>query len=89
MTPEMVDPWDVEKTLAEVAGLDLADAAELADAAACPDKSTSTAMDEAFSPRLAAASADPSLSPPLAQRAAACANSTAFAVAPEANTLAT
>jgi hypothetical protein len=98
MTPEMVDPWEVERTLAGVEGLDLADVAELTDAAevaeladvaAGPDEFPSNAMDEASSPRFAAASEDPSLSPPLAQSAAACANSTAFAVAPEANTLAT
>ena len=86
MTPEIVDPWDVERTLAEVEGLDLADAAELADVAAESVEPPSTALDEASSPRFAATSADPSFSPPLAQRAAACASSRAFADTPGAKT---
>jgi hypothetical protein len=86
MTPEIVDPWDVERTLVEAEGLDLADAAELADVAAGSVEPPLTAMDEASSPTFAAASADPSFSPPLAQRAAACASSRAFADTPGAKT---
>jgi hypothetical protein len=94
MTPEIVDPWDVERTLVEAGeldladaeGLDLADAAELAVVAAESIEPPSTALDEASSPRFAATSADPSFSPPLAQRAAACASSRAFADTPGAKT---
>jgi hypothetical protein len=88
MTPEIVDPWDVERTVAEAGALDLAEAAVLADGAAGPDNSPATAMDDELSPRFVLVAPNPSLGPPLAQSAAACANSTAFAVALKAKSLA-
>jgi hypothetical protein len=45
MTPEIVDPWDVERTAAEVGTLDLADTGVLSDVAAGSDNSPEAALD--------------------------------------------
>jgi len=88
MTPEIVDPWGVERTFAKADALNLADVAASANAAAGPGNSPATVAAEESTPGFVMVEPDPFFSPPLAQRAAACANSTAFATAPEAKTVA-
>jgi len=89
MTPEIVDPWDVERTFAKAEAPNLADVAASANATAGPDNSPATVPAEESTPGFVMVAPDPFFSPPLAQRAAACANSTAFATAPKAKPVAT
>ena len=70
-------------------GADSANVTARPDATTGPDNSPAPVRDEESTPRFVMDAPEPSLRPPLAQRAAACANSTAFATAPEAMTPAT